>query len=184
MKGLLKNQKQNNMGATIMKDNSVLVLLDGKPVWLDLENLKDDDLCMRDADDGSFETINGEQHFSHYNAPTAAERQGKRLFTNEENYFISNLPCRRDNEKRGLWITFNLVDGGTKEVFFPAAGHRSASSGSLSYVGSNGLYWSASPVSSTSNYASYLHFNSGTVGVIYNYYRADGRSVRCVRDIN
>jgi hypothetical protein len=161
---------------------NIKVLIAGNPVMLDLDNLKDDELCMRDDNDGSYETKSGEQHFNHYNALPAAEKQGKRLFTNEENYFISRLPWRWDDKKKGRWLTFDLIDGGTKEVFFPAAGYRGYSSGSLGNVGTNGLYWSASPSSSPSYYASFLYFNSGYVTVDSSDTRAYGMSVRCVRN--
>jgi hypothetical protein len=166
-----------------LNKGAVCVIIAGKPVLLDLENLKDEELCMHSSD-GSFETKDGEQHFSHYKALPAAEKQGKRLLTNEENYFIHKLPWRWDAKKKGRWLTFDLIDGGTKEVFFPAAGYRNSSSGSLYNVGTIGLYWSASPYSSTSTDASLLYFDSGTVNVDYSTHRAHGLSVRCVRDIN
>jgi hypothetical protein len=62
---------------------------------------------------------------------------------------------------------------------WPAAGNRNRSSGSLDYVGTLGSYWSASPYSSTSYYASLLNFYSGYVNVYYDNYRAYGFSVRC-----
>ena len=44
-------------------------------------------------------------------------------------------------------------------IFFPASGCRNRNSGALSGVGSNGLYWSASPYNSSSG--RYLYFYSG-----------------------
>ncbi|MDR3117941.1 MAG: fimbrillin family protein [Mediterranea sp.] len=67
-------------------------------------------------------------------------------------------------------------------ALYPAAGYRYDSSGSLSDVGTYGLYWSASPYSSASSYASGLHFSSGSVYVGNSYYRATGLSVRCVQE--
>jgi hypothetical protein len=167
------------------KAGSILVLLNEKPVWLDLENLKDEDLCMRSFKNGSYETKTGEQHFAHYKAPIAAEKQGKRLFTREEQFFISTLPCRMDNKRKGRWFTFNLVEGGTIELFFPAAGFRNSSSGSLYNVGRNGFYWNASPLDRRGS-ASSMQFDSSrdTVNVIFCNNAAAGFSVRCVKDLN
>jgi hypothetical protein len=63
--------------------------------------------------------------------------------------------------------------------FWPAAGYRYCSNGSLSNVGSNGYYWSASPGSSC-GYS--LYFYSSSVFPANNYYRANGFSVRCVQE--
>ena len=45
--------------------------------------------------------------------------------------------------------------------WFPAAGYRGSDGGGMSYVGSYGLCWSASPYSE--NYGYYLYFISGSV---------------------
>ena len=64
-------------------------------------------------------------------------------------------------------------------VFLPCAGYRSGSS--VSYVGSNGNYWSASP--NDSDNARYLYLFS-TYAITGNYwYRYYGLSVRLVQDI-
>jgi uncharacterized protein (TIGR02145 family) len=66
---------------------------------------------------------------------------------------------------------------------YPAAGGRSYSRGSASNGGSYGYYWSASPYSSSAIYAAHLIFNSGGgISVYYNNVRANGFSVRCVRE--
>ena len=52
-------------------------------------------------------------------------------------------------------------------------------SGSFSFGGSNGLYWSATSSSSTGGY--YLYFYSGYVGSAYDRTRRNGFSVRCVK---
>ena len=64
--------------------------------------------------------------------------------------------------------------------WFPAAGYRSSGDGSMSSVGSNGYYWSASPYSEFYGY--YLYFYSGSVDPAYNNNRAGGFSVRCVQE--
>lgn len=64
--------------------------------------------------------------------------------------------------------------------WFPAAGCRYGDGGSMSGVGSDGLYWSASPYSEDLGY--YLSFGSGGVYPAYNSNRAYGFSVRCVQE--
>ena len=64
--------------------------------------------------------------------------------------------------------------------WFPAAGYRNSDDGSMSYVGSNGSYWSASPISEGSGYN--LYFYSGGVLPAGHYNRANGFSVRCVQE--
>jgi uncharacterized protein (TIGR02145 family) len=65
---------------------------------------------------------------------------------------------------------------------YPAAGYRGHGSGALSLTGTYGYYWSASPYSSSSNYASTLRFNSGYVNVSNSSGRAYGFSVRCSQE--
>jgi uncharacterized protein (TIGR02145 family) len=65
---------------------------------------------------------------------------------------------------------------------YPAAGYRNSGSGALNATGTRGLYWSASPYSSSSDYASSLAFLSCTVNVSGNSNRAFGFSVRCVKE--
>jgi hypothetical protein len=88
------------------------------------------------------------------------------------------------------WNGFTSSNGGTfangynwgTNAVYPAAGNRNYSSGSLNNVGTYGLYWSASPNSSTSYGALGLYFGSGTVSVGYNAGRANGISVRCSQE--
>ena len=62
------------------------------------------------------------------------------------------------------WTQINGVNGimatgpNGNSIFFPAAGYRRYSNGSLSNVGSTGCYWSASPTSSS--YGRYLDLSS------------------------
>ena len=161
------------------RTDAVHVLINNQPVWLDLGNLRDDELAMRN-DKGDYETESGEQHFTWNNAIKAAEKQGKRLLACEEYKFIASLPNSWDNEKKGLWFTFNRVEGGYVEVFFPAAGFRNSTTDALTNSGANGGYWSAT---GTGTFAYYLYFVSGNINPSCYNYRADGFSVRCVRDI-
>jgi hypothetical protein len=160
-----------------LRTDAVHVLIDDKPVWLDIENLRDVDLAKRDQN-GKYETENGEQHFTYQNAELAAKKQGKRLLTDDEQIFIKSLPRRWDIEREGYLFTFNRVGGGKVEVFLPASGYRYHTSGALYGAGTYGYYWSASPYSSGGYYASYLYFYSGSVYVSFSNYRADGYSVR------
>ena len=74
------------------------------------------------------------------------------------------------------------TDGGTKILASPLYLARSGSvnGGSLSNLGSYGYYWSSSVCSSS--YAYYLHLDSSDVYPQVDYYRASGRSVRCVSE--
>ena len=63
-------------------------------------------------------------------------------------------------------------------VFFPAAGRRNGSDGTLDDAGGDGRYWSGSPGSSRR--AWYLYVNSG-YAYQYDGSRTYGFSVRCVR---
>jgi uncharacterized protein (TIGR02145 family) len=68
-------------------------------------------------------------------------------------------------------------------ALYPAAGYYSCALGTLSYTGKSGNYWSASPYSSSNDYASYLEFNSVNVSLSNNSgFRAYGFSVRCVKE--
>lgn len=66
------------------------------------------------------------------------------------------------------------------EVIIPLAGNRNRVDASLDNQGSNGNYWSSSP--SDTN-ASNLNFNSGGVNPANTNNRANGFSVRCVKDL-
>ena len=173
--------------------NMVHVLINNRPVCLDLENLRDSELAMRD-DEGNYKTESGELHFTHQNAVKAAQKQGKCLLTNKEHKFVASLPHRWDDEKKGMWFKFPtrkqfrgllrfinpLINYFTSvEVFFPAAGYRNSTTGALTSPGANGYYWSAT-VTGTNAYN--LNFNSGNIYLGNTGNRAPGFSVRCVKD--
>lgn len=63
--------------------------------------------------------------------------------------------------------------------YFPAAGNRNNSSGSVNNVGGNGNYWSSSP-NSTDNGRN-LNFNSTNLNPLNNNNRSNGFSVRPAR---
>lgn len=64
--------------------------------------------------------------------------------------------------------------------WFPAAGYRDSADGGMSYVGSYGGYWSASPNGEDFGYS--LSFGSGSVSPASDSSRAYGFSVRCVQE--
>ena len=66
------------------------------------------------------------------------------------------------------------------EVIIPLAGNRNRASASLNNRGSNGNYWSGSPSGTN---AANLNFNSSAVNPANTNNRANGFSVRCVKDL-
>jgi hypothetical protein len=159
-------------------NNAVRVLINDNPVWLDTENLRDDSLCLR-APGGSYETETGEQHFTWENAMKAAEKQGKRLLTRDEQVFIASLPRCWNNEKKEMLFIFDLADGGTTDVFFPAAGFRYHPDWALTDIGVCGAYWSAAFIVTN---AYHMDFDNDAIYPSYNSAHAYGLSVRCVRN--
>ena len=80
--------------------------------------------------------------------------------------------------ERASWSNQNAAGAFASPLKLPVAGYRLDSSGSLSSVNSFGYYWS-STVSSTGS--RYLGFDSSSASM-YTYRRADGGSVRCLKD--
>ena len=74
----------------------------------------------------------------------------------------------------------NKITSPDATVYFPASGDRFDGDGSLGYVGSYGLYWSAVPYGLGVGCG--LSFNSGVVSPRYYYSRSLGFSVRPVAD--
>ena len=68
----------------------------------------------------------------------------------------------------------------TATINFPASGYRNRDDGSLSSVGSSGVYWSAVPYSAS--YGCFLGFVSGFVNPLDNSSRAFGFAVRAVSE--
>jgi len=89
------------------------------------------------------------------------------------------LPTETEiNTERLSWSTNNSVGAFASPLKFPMAGYSDWIDGSLSIVGSEGSYWS-STVSSTNSRR--LGFSSSNTSM-YNNYRANGYSVRCLKD--
>lgn len=109
------------------------------------------------------------------------------FFTYDEavSQFGDKLPSREQwielvNECDWTWtgMGYKVFGPNGKSISLPAAGCRFCS-GSVSHVGSYGLYWSSTPNGSED--AWYLYFFSGGVGVDDDG-RCSGNSVRLVQD--
>ena len=83
-----------------------------------------------------------------------------------------------DSTNEGM--NFSGKFGSNQTIWYPASGYRYASDGSLGCVGNQGYYWSASPGS----YRAYGlgFYYDGYVNPSNDYYRAGGRSVRCLQE--
>lgn len=64
-----------------------------------------------------------------------------------------------------------------------AAGYRHAATGALTYVGTEGDWWSTSSYASGNHSAGKLNFNAGNVNPLNGWYRASAYSVRCVQHL-
>ncbi len=80
--------------------------------------------------------------------------------------------------ERQSWSSNNAAGAFASPLKLPVTGYRNGSNGSLLAVGSSGGYWS-STIDCT--YSRSLYFTSSDDS-IYSYVRADGFSVRCLKD--
>jgi uncharacterized protein (TIGR02145 family) len=83
------------------------------------------------------------------------------------------------NAERLSWSQNNSAGAFASPLKLPAAGIRSSSSNSLGGVGASGNCWS-STVSGTSS--RWLNFNSNNNAAMNDRYRAEGLTVRCIRE--
>lgn len=96
---------------------------------------------------------------------------------------LENLSANRsswitNNSQIGCWFSGSQTySSSVPRVFFPAAGYRSRQ-GTALQRGSDGIYWSSR--SNNDGLAYELQFSSSYANM-YDMYRADGFSVRCVR---
>ena len=94
-------------------------------------------------------------------------------------YFTDSSLYSSSNKGMNFYSKF----GRSSSIWYPASGYRYGRDGSLYNVGNCGYYWSASPSSNGSNFAYGLSFNyDGYVNPSDYYYRAYGRSVRCLQE--
>ena len=64
-------------------------------------------------------------------------------------------------------------------TFYPASGYRGVGSDAMTYEGSGGVCWTASPSDAT--YGLYLYFDSGNVFSQSRYARGSGFPLRCIQ---
>ena len=79
----------------------------------------------------------------------------------------------------GTGVAGRIFGSGSNTVFFPAAGYRDLSDGTLNDAGAYGDYWSSTENGSFSAY--FLDFYSSNASVYYSF-RTYGFSVRCVSE--
>ena len=128
----------------------------------------------------------GHHYYTWHEAMEAARSVGKRLPTREEWVALCDLGSTWDDELKGRWFGGNHDSDHKGSLFLPIAGL--SSSKGLGYrtkmigTSTSGYYWSSSPGYGSSNYAVNLYFYSGFVYPLNYFNRANGFSVRCVRD--
>ncbi len=89
------------------------------------------------------------------------------------------LPTETELEtERNSWSANNSAGAFASPLKLVVAGSRHPSNGTIYYAGSNGYYWSGTVNGTNSRY---LYFNSGNA-TMYSHYRANGFSVRCLKD--
>ena len=92
----------------------------------------------------------------------------------------SSSDYTRNYDSTDLGMNFSGEFGTDQTIWYPATGSRKYDDGSLSYVGTDGDYWSATP---GGRYAYSLNFNDGDeVLPSLSYSRAFGNSVRCLQE--
>ena len=124
----------------------------------------------------------GRRYHTWEEAMDAAWFVGKRLPTREELKALYYLGSTWDDERKGRWFGGNHDSDHKGSLFLPAAGLRRSNSGELANTSSNGYYWSSSPYYGGYGYAGCLYFGSGGATPLNSSNRANGFSVRCVRD--
>ena len=80
--------------------------------------------------------------------------------------------------ERKKWSSSNAAGAFASPLKLPVAGNRAYNNGSLNNVGATGTYWS-STIHTTNSY--YLYFDNNSSGATTDS-RAEGRSVRCIKD--
>ena len=124
----------------------------------------------------------GHHYYTWHEAMEAAKSVGKRLPTREELKALCYLDSTWDDKRKGRWFGGNHDSDHKGSLFLPAAGLRRGNSGELANTSSNGYYWSSSPDYGGNYNAGCLYFYSGGVTPLGSSHRANGFSVRCVRD--
>lgn len=117
--------------------------------------------------------IDGKTHFTYEEALREAKSAGKRLPTKKEFEELLKLGYRFSKSDKGLYVADN-------KLFFPAAGFRDDSDGSLAGSGSYGYVWSSTPNGASNAYYLYFYASDAYVSI---YDRTYGFSVRCVQNV-
>lgn len=122
--------------------------------------------CWRNSNEG------GDN--AHYTYNEAVNRFGNKLPTNQQ---LEELI----NECEWTWTGsgYKVIGPNGNSIYLPAAGLRSCD-GDVSYVGTDGRYWSSTPYGS--DYVRSLDFNSSVVRMDY-WGRCPGFSVRLVQNL-
>lgn len=128
--------------------------------------------------------VDGRTYYTWEEAMAAAEQLGNgwRLPTRDEFVQLDELGSTWDEDRKGRWFGGNHETDHEGSLFIPATGFRHVTTGALIHVGTEGDYWSSSPYSSSSTGAGHLGFNSTAVYPQGGSSRANGFSVRCVRN--
>ncbi len=130
--------------------------------------------------------IDGRWYYTYEQAEEAVKQfgDGWRLPTRGEMVDLDDLGSTWDDDLKGRWFGGNHDTDHDGSLFFPAAGSRAINNGGgLCYVGTYGYVWSSSPVYAGSLNAGYLSFDSGAAHPLFSARRANGCSVRCVRNL-
>ena len=90
-----------------------------------------------------------------------------------------NSPWNSTNRGRNF---AQITPSSSTPFLLPASGFWYSSTGTLSYVGTNGSYWTSSPNATRTGNGSELGFLDSDVRPPYFSYRAGGYSVRCVQE--
>lgn len=122
---------------------------------------------------GTFTT--GRNHLENFSAYTASWSDN--LTGNEKWTGIYITGGSKPNENPAAISSTSSYNAG-KHLFLPAAGYHSGSR--IYRTGSNGYYWSSTPVSGNSNTSWYARFESGNLFPSDTYYRSSACSLRCV----
>jgi len=89
------------------------------------------------------------------------------------------LPTETEwNNERSTWATYNSAGAFASPLKLPAAGYRNGANAIFVNIGEGGHYWSSNVASSSARHLLLLHFDASFA----NLYRANGLSVRCIKD--
>ncbi len=89
------------------------------------------------------------------------------------------LPTKEEMEaERQSWSSLDAAGAFDSPLKWPAAGYRNFINGTIYDAGSDGFYWT----STAAGQISWIQIFDGTVADEFGYLRANGASVRCIKD--